>query len=241
MSGRAWTTWTTVLAVLLLCAAPAVAQQDEEADEGDGGQLRVALQAGYQEIDAEALNARLGGRGIPTFSDDFLSLGATAGVVFDPVLVEAEAEALVEKKSTTLDFRRKLSGGRLYVNLGWPVYPTRRLRLHPYGGVGVGTVRLESVETGPVPFDELLDDAGPATRLHNTEVVLQLGLGADVNLNGWSLGARTGYAFAPADADWKAEDVPVLDGPDVGLEGFFVKGSVGLGGWSVPGGGDDGG
>jgi len=226
--------WTTALAALVLCAAPAAAQEDEDPDGGDGGQLRVALQAGYQSIDLEELNARLDGRGLAPFSDDYLTVGATASLLIHPVLAQAEAEALVEKEITTVDFRRQLGGGRFYLNLGWPVYPTERSRLYPYGGIGVGTLRLESVETGPVPFDELLEDSGPATRLNNTEVVLQLGLGADVNVDGWSLGARTGYAFAPAEGDWKAEEIDVLDGPDIGLEGFFVKGSVGIGGWSLP-------
>lgn len=235
---------TTALAALVLSvlwAAPAAAQERDDPDDDGGGGLRVAVQAGYQAVDLEALNARLEERAIPTFGEDYLTIGATAGLPLDPVLLEAEAEALVQKERTTEDFRRTLGGGRIQLNLGYPVYATDRLRLRPYGGLGVGTIRLESVEHGPVPFDELLEDSGPATRLHNTELVLQLGLGGDVDLDGWTLGARAGYSFAPNAGDWKAEDVQILEGPDVGIEGFFVKGSVGFGGWSPPGDGGEGG
>ena len=242
MKSTGRTVWTTALAALWLSvvwAAPAAAQERDAPGEDGGGGLRVAVQAGYQAVDLEALNARLDGRGIPTFGEDYLTVGATAGVVLDPVLLEAEAEALVQKERITEDFERTLGGGRVQLNLGYPLYATERLQLRPYGGLGVGTIRFESVETGPVPFDELLDDAGPAARLHNTELVLQLGLGGDVDLGGWSLGARAGYSFAPNAGDWKAEDVQILEAPDVGIEGFFVKGSVGFGGWSPPGDGGE--
>jgi|GEM_PF-3932511 len=239
-TGRtARTTGLVALALSVLWAAPAAAQEPDDPDGDGGGGLRVAVQAGYQSVDLEALNARLEERGIPTFGDDYLTVGATAGVLLDPVLLEAEAEALVEKERITEDFERTLGGGRVQLNLGYPVYATERLQLRPYGGLGVGTIRFESVETGPVPFDELLEDAGPAARLHNTELLLQLGLGADVDVDGWSLGARAGYSFAPNAGDWKAEDVQILEAPDVGIEGFFVKGSVGFGGWSPPGDGGE--
>lgn len=241
MSSTRRTRWTAVvaaLAVAVLWAGPAAAQGQQDADDDRGG-LSVAVQAGYQSVDLEALDARLEDRGIPTFGEDYVTLGVMAGVLLDPVLLEAEAEALVQKERTTADFRRELGGGRIQVNLGYPLYATERLRLRPYGGLGVGTIRFESVEHGPVPFDELVEESGPATRLTRTELLLQLGLGAEFDVSGWSPGARIGYSFAPAGGTWKAEEVRILDGPDVGVEGFFVKGTVGFGGWSLPGTGEE--
>lgn len=65
-------------------------------------------------------------------------------------------------------------------------------------------------------------------------------MGADFHLGSFTVGARGGCSFAPASPEWRWEDVEILNGPDVGIEGSLLKASVGLGGWAGGDGGDGG-
>ncbi|NIU66042.1 MAG: hypothetical protein GWN73_11680, partial [Actinobacteria bacterium] len=45
---------------------------------------------GYQPLDLDELNGRLGARGIPTFSDEFITLGGAVQGRIDQLFVSAE-------------------------------------------------------------------------------------------------------------------------------------------------------
>lgn len=243
MARYAWSI-ALIVAVGLFGSVPAFGQQGpgDDADDEAGAlrAARVGLTVGYQAVDIEALNDRLGARDLPRFSDDYLTVGVTADLRLGSVLVGAELEGLAKHDEPTADFDRTLAGGRAVLNLGWIARPTDRIRVFPYGGVGAGSLRLESVQQAPVQFDDLLEDPGPGAKIVTTEVLLQAGVGADFHLGSFTVGARGGYSFAPASPEWRWEDVEILNGPDVGIEGFFLKASVGLGGWADGDGGDGG-
>ncbi|NIR36520.1 MAG: hypothetical protein GWO22_11140, partial [Actinobacteria bacterium] len=68
---------------------PAIAQ--DRPDDGGrriGGWVQVMV--GYQPLDLDELNGRLGARGIPTFSDEFITLGGAVQGRIDQLFVSAE-------------------------------------------------------------------------------------------------------------------------------------------------------
>lgn len=219
-----------LLAAISVCAAPATAQEDDDGEDRDDDDTRVALTVGVQTVDVAALNGRLEARGRPTFGEEHALFGATVALPVGPAVLEAEAEGLGSGERTTPELEQSLSAGRFWVNAGWPIRLGGRgsARLRPYGGVGAATLTLESVQHGPVDFDEALEEGGPGTRLENREALFQAGVALTVPLGDWSLGARAGWAFAPFEGDWTADETTVLSGPDVGLGGFFLKGSFGI-------------
>jgi hypothetical protein len=47
---------------------------------------------------------------------------------------------------------------------------------------------------------------------------------------GFLVGFQAGYLFAPGSTDWRLDDINgVAGGPDLGVQGFYIR--VSLGGW----------
>lgn len=215
--------------VALALAGPRPLDAQARARDADASG-RLYLTGGLQVVDLDALNARLAGRALPTFGEECALLGLGLDMQHGALLLGVEGSMLVEREESTAGSTRTLGGGALGLRLGYVFQATPRVRVYPLGGIGWTTVAFESVDTDDVFFDDLLEDPGPGATLSTGDVQLQLGGGLDLHVGArTTLGVRAGYAFSPGDSDWEWEDVDVQDGPDVGLEGFFVQGSVGWG------------
>ncbi len=205
--------------------------------------------AGASRLATAALDDRLAALGYPTFGRTALAVslggyrilpgGWTLGAEWHGVIQGNEAHA-----GRTVG----LGGGYGTVGVGYAVELSPRARVYPRLGVGVGGLGLWIERpTQPLAFDEVLDDpdrqreaVGDRDRqtvLSHTNIVMDLGAGAELLLGGRSsgrtrrplVGVRLGYLAMPFATNWRLAEHPVDGGPGATLAGFYVRVVVGTG------------
>lgn len=208
-----------VLAVVAVAAAGPAAGQT-------GG--RLYFSGGLQIVETDELNRLLDAQGLPTFDEEHLTAGLGLDRRSGRWLVGAEAALLLAEEETGGGFDRSL-GGRFGLLQGGYVFPlVGGLRVYPLAGVGWSDLDFTTSRDGTVPFDDLVEGPGPGSEVSTGGLILQPGLGVDLVGGGLTVGVRGGYTFAPGEAEWDAQDVTVEGGPDIGLEGAFLRATVGF-------------
>lgn len=215
---------TALLAALALLAL--LAGAPGPASGQDGG--RLYFSAGLQTLEIDELNDRLEADGLPTFDDRPVTLGVGLDRQSGSWLLGAEVAMLLAEEETGGGFERSLDGRLALLEAGYVVPLAGGLRVYPLAGVGLSDLSLTTSQEGSVPFDDLLEGPGPGSEVTTGGFVLQPGLGLDLVAGGLTVGLRGGWTFSPGEAEWEAADVTVDGGPDVGMEGPFLRASVGF-------------
>lgn len=212
---------TAALAALALLAAAAAPLAGQ-----DGG--RLFFSAGVQTVDVDELNGRLDARGLPTFDDRPVTLGVGLDQQSGPWLLGAEAVMMLAEEETADGFERSLDGRFALIEAGYVVPLGGGIRVYPLAGVGLSDLDFTTSREGSVPFDGLLEGPGPGSEVTTGGFVLQPGVGVDLVSGGVTVGVRGGWMFSPGEAEWEASDVTVEGGPDAGIEGMFLRASIGF-------------
>lgn len=215
------------LSVLALSTAGPLSAQAEADGRGAG---RLFVSGGVQVVDTEELNQLLESRGLPPLSDEHVTLGLGIDQQSGRWLLGGEAALLLAEEETGDGFERSLSGRYGLLEAGFVFPLADGLRVYPLAGLGRSDLDFTTTRDGSVAFDELLEGPGPGSEVSTGGWILQPGLGLDLVTGGFSVGVRGGYVFAPGEAEWEAEEITVEGGPDVGLEGFFVRATLGVAG-----------
>ena len=218
-----------LLSVVLLSAAvrtPALWAQESG---------RGYLQLGIQEVDLDELNARLAPYGVPTLDEGFLTFGGGGQFEIGRLLLGGEGHVLMEQSETVSGFERQLSGGTGFFDVGFILIRESNARAYAILGLGAGGLVLETWERSLPSFEEVLADPRRGSALAVGSFMAQLSVGADYIARlssdyAMNLGFRAGYSLAPGTDDWRLNGTDVPGGPEVAMEGLFVRLSIGAGG-----------
>ena len=207
----------------------------------DAQQVRLTagrgyFQVGYTALDLDALNQTLRAEGISEFEEGFYTLGGGGHVERDRFLIGGEGHAMLEQSETSGGFKRRLSGGYGFFDLGYLVVRTDRVRVFALGGMGVGGVGLTAEERSVASFEEVLEEPRRGSTLSTGGFLFQLAAGADHifrfrdnpnSSSGMAVGLRAGYVFSPGEGEWRVNGSDAAGGPETGTGGFYVRFSVG--------------
>jgi hypothetical protein len=194
-------------------------------------------------IDIKDLNSRLEKKGYPKISDNFISLGGGGHVVINnKVIIGGEGYSLIEKEAISGSYKTQLNVDYGFLNLGYIIYSTKKLKVYPLLGLGAGEMSLKIVEKGTSSssFDDILNNPKRGVDITTGGLLLNLAIGTDYLLNfggdnkeKWRLvfGLRLGYTFVPVKGDWKMDEVGISGGPDIGITGPYIHLVIGGGGF----------
>jgi hypothetical protein len=217
-----------------------VAAQEEPAEGGiDAG--RGFFQAGYMQLSLDDLNTDLTGGALPAMSEDYLTLGGAGYGARGRFLIGGEGHALLGRKETTPGGLRELavSGGFGMFRVGWLVVSRGAFDLYPLFGIGGGGMSLKIAERSVPTFDQVIADPETSSTLTTAVLVLDVGAAANYRITmgqrenrvgGFLLGVQAGYSFAPAQSAWSLDGTnDVAGGPDLRIQGPYVR--LSIGGW----------
>lgn len=202
---------------------------------GGGGYFMV----GSSVIDIKELNSRLEAKQYSKLSDKFVSFGGGGHAIMGRLIIGGEGHGLIGKGTATGDYKVSFNAGCGFFDLGYIVYSRRGLSLYPFLGIGGGGMSLKIVDRQTPTFDEALENPRRGTELASGSMLLNLSIGADYLFNlggeqdaegGLLLGIRAGYTFAPIKGEWKTDESTVSGGPEVGVEGPYLRLAIGGGG-----------
>ena len=212
-----------------------------KAGKSGGGMGYFAV--GMNLFNLNTLNSRLTEHGYPEFSGHLLSIGGGGHAIVGKLVIGGEGQGLSgEEKSVRVNsqpFKSSLSGGFGLFDLGYLVYSKNGLNLYPLLGIGGGGITLKIAEDSSPSFDDVLSHPNRSVELIYGGFVFNLSLGVDYfikmaqeeeGFGGFVLGLRAGYMLTPFTHNWKMDEHDIGSGPDVGLNGFFIRMTLGGGG-----------
>jgi hypothetical protein len=109
--------------------------------------------------------------------------------------------------------------------------------LSPFAGAGLGMAGLR-IRNDKKTLSRAMENSDPHALLWQGSFLTQIGVAADAVLaspdkqNGFVVGIRCGYQFAPLQSSWYSDDTQIPDVPDLKQRGVFAK--LVLGGWTPP-------
>jgi len=242
-----------LLALALLQAAlPATLRAQDDAPERRGGGY---FQAGLMVLDTDELNAALLPAGYPALDDSFLTLGGGGFGMSGRFLIGGEGHAVIGGTETTPDgtFQLGLGGGYGLFRLGYLAYSIAGVDVYPMIGLGGGGVSLSLIERSAPTFGDVLLDPARSAHLSAGAFLVDASVAVfyrpefattdgdgdrgrgrdrddDEDRGGLLLGLQGGYTFSPADTSWRLDGInTVAGGPDMNLQGFYVR--LSIGGW----------
>lgn len=179
-------------------------------------------------------------------SSNFVIIGGDGYAEFNRWLIGGEGYSFFSQEETYTqngtDYVADGGGGLGLFNVGYKVYQTQKLHIYPLLGFGGGGYGLEVAVEEDVDLQQLQEAPFRTMEVGTGFLAGQLSVGADYffasepdpedgGYGGLYIGLRAGYLYAlPSDA-WNYQGGDINNGPDLNLNGFFVRLSVGGGGF----------
>lgn len=195
---------------------------------------------GPQWLQLGDLNDRLAGAGYAGFEESFLSIGGGGHAIIGRWIVGGEGHGVVHREAQNGAFNTKIGGGWGAFNVGYVVWRPGDIFVYPKLGVGGGGYDLTFASREAVTFDDLLANPARESRVTMGGLLVDLGVGADWLIalgarrhhgrGGLVLGLRAGYLLMPLRSDWTLDEVEASGGPNVGIQGPYVRAAIGFGG-----------
>ncbi len=227
------------LALPLLAPTPGSAQ-DEDLRSGRSG--RGFFQAGFLRLDVDDINSALAGSGFPTLDRSTVTLGGGGYATRGRFVIGGEGHGLLSDAQPAADgsIQVGLDGGFGLFKVGYLAYSESGLDVYPMVGIGGGGVSVSIVERSAPTFQDVLADPARSSRLSTGMFLLDLSVAADYRFTrrrsedggsgGLLVGLQAGYVFAPGSTNWTLDEINgVAGGPDLGVQGLYIR--LSLGGW----------
>jgi hypothetical protein len=205
------------------------------AQEGAGGMF-----VGVKNTNIAPLNNLLGNR-LESLKDNSVLIGGIGwGSVSPGILLGGEGGGFWQS-SDGPNLRARLGGGYGFFDVGYMVIKHKGLRLYPMVGIGGGGITLRMAPLGVTSptFDDVITDPKREANVTMGGLAFNFALGLECFVEtkdgkekrpgGLHFGIRAGYLFMPGKADWKLEDLDVIGGPDIRLNGYYIQAV--FGGW----------
>jgi len=238
------------LGIFLLLILTGVVSASNEDDETEVEQItkfikKKRINAAYLMFGASALrlsslNSYLETSKLPKANDQFFTYGVGGHVVNNKLVLGLEFVHSITR------YNRGKTGFNIYsrfrysvLNFGYLLKSDKGLMCYPYLGFGVGGLMLTVQENN---IDEFGDITGIQKGSTSKKICLlsSIGFGLDYfhkynkkkkGHGNFVLGVRAGYIISPKQSHWRINKIKVTDGPDSGINGPYIRLTVGIGGW----------
>jgi len=242
-STRIWTRrlpCLVALSIATLFAGFGIAVADSFRDDLHGGQGYFMI--GWSALDLQRLNDALAPSGYPHFSEDFLSLGGGGHAILGWLVIGGQGHAYISQEHdaalTGGNYRTSVSAGSGFIDLGFVLWSREDFLLTPLVGLGGGGLTLDIRELSSPTFSDVLTQPGRRSTLNTGGFLVDLGFSLNWIVNrghgphhgGPSIGLRAGWVLSPIDGHWQLHEQDVAGGPELGIDGPYVRFMIGGGG-----------
>ncbi len=201
-----------------------VVQEDQESERF----FHTNIAVGAVMTDIEDINTQMESRQLPKISDNGLSLGIGMSGINSRFINITGLEAIVWGEGDRGNRETHLAALVGRTSFGYDLLPSKRLRLYPYLGLGIGVMRLR-INQENISFDDAISEQSPTRNflqlgaLIGGGVGLSYTFGIDGNKRNIVLGLRGGFWYDPtAGNDWYIKRADVQNGPDAGFTGPYA-------------------
>jgi hypothetical protein len=192
-------------------------------------------------LELSKLNTHLNDRGFPQVPLNYFSYGLGGHFINHKMVFGVELLFLNERTTTGHDdYNLSTSAKIMMLNIGHLVYWKKGLKMYPYLGAGYGKFKMITAQNNIDSFNDI-GNLHKSSESRFSNMVLNLGFGTDYFLNyepkkkgrnNIIIGFRVGVNFIPFKSTWKVNRIAVPDGPNIGINGPYIRIIIGLGGWA---------
>jgi hypothetical protein len=188
-------------------------------------------------FDAQNLNSGLKSSGLPEVHNEYFQFGGAYSFIQNRVITELEYYQTLNRSQSLSDFSSSLSLLNTFINFGYVLLDTKVVQLYPVAGLGYGRIGLSIIEEGEYSFYNFLSTPNNVRVIERNLFVGNAGLGLDFIFRnedeekkriGVVFGIRGGVTYTISAGNWKATDIEFTDGPDMGLNGFYLRVVLGI-------------
>ncbi len=190
-------------------------------------------------VNIDKLNSRLESNNLPKFDNNLFSFGGGGHATIGKLIIGGEGHGLIARDVSNSNYTNSLSCGYGLFNLGYNFLSFDNFDFYGLLGFGGGGYELNIIEKNLPEFDELLKNPKRMVKLSNGGFVLAGEIGLDYIFDfgpkkedvaaGILLGIRIGYTYAPFMSEWMVESSKITGGPDLPINGFFIRFLIGGG------------
>ncbi len=197
---------------------------------------------GHNVLDIKNFNDTLKNNGYSTMSDSFVSFGGGGHAIIDNLVIGGEGHGLSGREEDIgNDYKASIKAGYGFFNIGYVIFNVENLSIYPLLGIGGGGIDVKISEISSPSFNDILNNPERSVELTTggilislslcTEYLLSLGEGYGGTKGGIIVGLRIGYTWSPS-YNWTLDGSNIPGSPNVGINGYFIRLSIGFGGFS---------
>lgn len=197
---------------------------------------------GHNVLDIENFNTALKNNGYNTMSNNFVSFGGGGHAVINNLVIGGEGHGLTGKEEDIGNgYKASINAGYGFFDIGYIFFDIENLHIYPLLGIGGGGIDVKISEISSPSFNDILNNPRRSAQLTTggllislslcTEYLLSLGEGYSNTKGGILLGLRLGYTWSP-NYNWTLDGSNIPGSPNVGINGYFIRLSIGFGGFS---------
>jgi hypothetical protein len=194
---------------------------------------------GITQFDLVDLNSTLSDAGYGEFGHNFLSTGGGGYGILKNWVIGGEGFYFTRQTVTDSNRTASINGSTGMFRLGYVILSKKGFYLYPMAGVGGGVFEMQLKQSDSIPsFPAVATQPGRSAHLEANGLILDAGLGISFTPKGGvtgsggpTFGIRAGYVFSPSDFTWKMDKDNLTGGPSVGMNGLYVRLTIGGGGF----------
>lgn len=186
---------------------------------------------GTQAIRVKELSDRLHQAGYGRLSETALLIGGGGAGVIGRFLIGGEGCAVIGRKASDTAGEASLGGGWGTFLVGYTPVVWNKIRVVVFGGIGAGGLSVElRRERGEISFDSLLRQPVDSPQLSTGGLLVQGGLGVEIELiPGLLVGLRGGYMLPLGWDALSMRGARIIGVPAADLQGWSVRLFIGGG------------
>ena len=224
-----------VLCILLAASTTAAKTANAEDSSKKRG---LAFSFGTYVSNISEMNSELGANGIAETPEWFYSIGLISKrSIKENIFLELDGNVLIGKEAGNSLYKSSLLGSKVVAGMSY-LRQGNSIDCFPTIGVGVGFTRLHIADnsSSEYSFDEALSNPEKELSALNSSLLIDIGFSMEYKIKrsqnkgkGFRIGAKIGYQFAPLVSEWNMGENELAGGPDVGINGYYLKMTIGKG------------
>ena len=185
------------------------------------------------------LNRNLSYAKLPELPEKYFTFGFGGHLIEKRFVAGLEFQkSLLRSHSVSNNYSSVLTFKYTLVNFGYLIYSGEKIMIYPMVGGGFGHMKLFNSDNTVDSFNDISNFIN-TSEAKRYGFIANFGLGIDYFIQikknikknkkrGLVIGLRTGYLFSPGLEKWRINLIKVSDGPKTGVNGFYLKFTIGL-------------
>ena len=226
------------LIVLFLLAANIPVRAQDSLEKKSNYITSIGLTIGYGNMDISELHAFVPA-GVNDFRDEQFLFGLDFHGFKNKLALGFSVTGILDNKIKTDSINYTSTGSTVTFDMGYLFLEKQKVKSYALVGIGFGGSNIHIGQNNSIPIDSIIKNPGREINISNASFVIDASLNLNFSPNmkyrekrngysGFMTGLKVGYLYGIPNSDWVYSGGDIANGPDFGMNMFYVKFFVGI-------------